>query len=314
MKICVKDLKIFKFAKIFTYFLNFTFLIIKDYNNGDGKKDKYFMKTIRIGKANATFQQLVAIKENRNKRIQTQLFFVEGVQNIKEAIANGWEIYAFIISSATRLSDWAKSVQNFAEFNYIIDENLMLNLSDKDNPSEMLAIVKMKQFSTDFKGLSNPIFVLLDRPSKKGNLGTIIRSCDALGVSHIFYSGRSVDVYDRAVITASMGSFFKTSKSFISSNTEFLEILDDLKRDYPNLKVVGTSLQTSTLVQELDFTTPVLLLMGNEAEGLSRFYNEQADNLVKIEMFNNTDSLNIACATTVCLYEINRQRGASFKN
>ncbi len=272
------------------------------------------MKTIRIGKDNSTFQQLVALKENRNKRIQTKLFFVEGIQNIKEAIANGWELYATMVSDDEKLSDWAKGVLKLAEYNYIIDSSLFVKLSDKDNPSEILAIIKMKEFSTDFRGLNNPIFVLLDRPSKKGNLGTIIRSCDALGVNHIFYSGRSVDIYDRTVITASMGSFFKTSKSFISSNAEFLELLGNLKQIYPNLKVVGTSLQTNTRLQDEDFTTPVLLLMGNEAEGLSRFFNDQADSLVKIEMFNNTDSLNIACATTVCLYEINRQRSAGHKS
>jgi len=266
------------------------------------------MKIINIGKDNATFQQIMALKENRNKRAQTKLFFVEGVQNIKDALTNNWEIEAFIYSKATKLSDWAKSILNKAEFNYVLTQELMNKLSDKDEVSEILAIIKMKD-SQKIKYSKNPIIVLLDRPSKKGNLGTIFRSCDALNVEHILYSGHSVDIYDHAVITASMGSFFKLPITFISSNNDFIETVANLKTKFPNLKVVASSLQTEHKLQDFDFTCPILLLVGNETDGLCKFYNEQADDFVKISMRDGIDSLNIACATTTCLYEINRQRG-----
>jgi len=266
------------------------------------------MQKINIGKENATFQQILAIKENRNKRAQTKLFFVEGVQNIKNALEYGWEIEAFIYCKDTLLSDWAKSVISQANFNYIVEKHLMNKLSDKDEVSEILAIIKMKEkFELNFS--NNPIIVLLDRPSKKGNLGTIIRSCDALNVEHIFYSGHSVDIYDHAVITASMGSFFKMPISFIDSNENFIKLINSLKTKYKNLKCVATSLQTDKKLQNFNFINPVFLLVGNETDGLCRFYNEQADDFVKISMRNGIDSLNIACATTACLYEINRQRG-----
>ena len=266
------------------------------------------MKIINIGKDNATFQQIMALKENRNKRAQTKLFFVEGVQNIKDALTNNWEIEAFIYSKTTKLSDWAKSILNKAEFNYVLTQELMNKLSDKDEVSEILAIIKMKD-SQKIKYSKNPIIVLLDRPSKKGNLGTIFRSCDALNVEHILYSGHSVDIYDHAVITASMGSFFKLPITFISSNNDFIETVTNLKTKFPNLKVVASSLQTEHKLQDFDFTCPILLLVGNETDGLCKFYNEQADDFVKISMRDGIDSLNIACATTTCLYEINRQRG-----
>ena len=266
------------------------------------------MKKINIGKENATFQQIVALKENRNKRAQTKLFFVEGVQNIKDAISFDWDIEAFIYSNSVVLSDWAKSVLNKANYNYVLENKLMEKLSDKEDKSELLAIIKMKE-SFEIKLTENPILVLLDRPSKKGNLGTIIRSCDALNVEQIFYSGHSVDIYDHSVITASMGSFFKLPITFVESNESFVKLANNLKEKYKDLKVVATSLQTNNRVQDYDFTSPVLLLVGNETDGLSRFYNEQADDFVKISMREGIDSLNIACATTTCLYEINRQRG-----
>lgn len=251
------------------------------------------MKVINVGKDNATFQQIQALKDNRNKRAQTKLFFVEGVQNIKNALEFNWEIEAFIYSSSTNLSLWAKSILNKAKYNYVLSPALMNKLSVKEDISEILAIIKMKQHN-NFCYSNNPILLLVDRPSKKGNLGTIIRSCDALNVEHIFYSGHSVDIYDPAVITASMGSFFKLPITFVSSNNEFETIVTDLKNKFKNLKVVATSLQTRNRLQDYNFTGPALLLIGNETDGLCKFYNEKADDFVKISMREGIDSLNIA--------------------
>lgn len=265
------------------------------------------MKKINIGRDNSTFQQIVALKENRNKRVKLGLFFVEGIQNIKDAIANKWEIEAFIYSKQTELSHWAKSVINIANINYVIEDDLMKKLCDKTITCELMAIIKMKKEHVNNYS-DNPIFVLLDRPSKKGNFGTIIRSCDAFGVSKIFYSGHSVDIYDPAVITASMGSFFKIPFSFIVSNKDFIALIEKLKREFKNLKVIATSLQVEKNIFECNFSSPILLLIGNEAEGLSQFYVQSADDAIKIPMREGIDSLNVACATTTCLYEINRQR------
>lgn len=265
------------------------------------------MKKIKVGKDNAIFQQIVSLKENRTKRIQKKMFFVEGVQNIKDAISNNWEIEALIYSEDTKLSSWAKSILEKANYNYILSQTLMNKLSDKTSVSEVLAIIKMKnKEKKDYT--KNPLLVLIDRPSKKGNLGTIIRSCDALNIEEIFYSGHSVDIYDHQVITASMGSFFKLPITFISGNSDFDNLVNNLKQKYNNLKVVATSLQTSNRLQDYDFTNPILLLIGNETDGLCKYYNEKSDDFVKISMKDGIDSLNIACASTACLYEINRQR------
>ena len=265
------------------------------------------MQIINIGKNNSTFQQILALKENRTKRSKMGLFFVEGVQNIKDAISNNWKIEAFILCKNKKLSTWADEVKNKANVNYILDENLFNELSDKEDKSKILALIKMKTFNEIVKE-KNPIYVLLDKPSKKGNLGSIIRSCDALSVTQIFYSGHSVDIFDHQVISASMGSFFKLPITFISSNEHFINIKNELNSSYKNFKVVATSLQTENLVQNYNFKNPVLILVGNETAGLNKFYNEQADDFVKIDMRDGIDSLNVACATTAVLYEINRQR------
>ena len=266
------------------------------------------MKIIKIGKENATFQEILALKQNRTKRYSRKKFFVEGVQNIKDAIANNWQIDSFIFSNLGSLSSWAKSVLEYAKNCYELSEDLMEKLSDKDETSELLAIVEMKEQSLQTDNLKNPLFILFDRPSKKGNLGTIIRSADALFVNQIFFTGHSVDIYDHTVITSSMGSFFKVPFKFLESNTEFENLVEELKAKYKNFQVVATSLQTNNSLEKCNFKNPTLLLVGNEANGLSKFYIDKSDVLVKIDMNENIDSLNVACATSICLYEINRQR------
>lgn len=273
-------------------------------------KNSQFEKNInivKIGKENATFQEILALKENRTKRYALKKFFVEGVQNIKDAISNNWKIFAFIFSNYNNLSNWAKTVLNNAVIGYELSPNLMEKLSDKEDISELLAIVEMKQQVIDVKN-KNPIFILFDRPSKKGNLGTILRSADALFVDGVFFTGHSVDIYDHTVITSSMGSFFKVPFKFLESNNQYLELINTMKEKYKNFQVVATSLQTNNLLEKCNFIHPTLLLVGNEAKGLSKFYVDSADVLVKIDMNKNIDSLNVACATSICLYEINRQR------
>lgn len=265
------------------------------------------MKIINIGKENANFQEILALKENRTKRSKLKKFFVEGVQNIKDAIANGWIISNFIFSDYEKLSDWAKSVLDVAQLNYCITNKLMEKLSDKDEVSELLAIVEMKVYN-NINLPEKPTLVLLDRPSKKGNFGSIIRSCDALNVDQIYFTGHAVDIYDHSVITSSMGSFFKVPFKFLESNLEYENLIKNLKDKYKDFQVVATALQADKNIQNCDFTKPTLLLIGNETWGLSKNYIETADILAKINMREGIDSLNVACATTACLYEVSRQR------
>ena len=267
------------------------------------------MRIIKIGKENSIFQEILALKENRTKRIQCKKFFVEGVQNIKDAIANNWVIDSFIFANFNNLSDWAKDLlsKNLAINNYELTDDLMDKLSDKEDTSEILAIIKMKEQDL-FVNKSCPLILLFDRPSKKGNLGTIIRSADALGVDQILYTGHSVDIYDHTVITTTMGSFFKVPFKFLDSNVMLENYITEMKNKYKDFQVVGSSLQTENSIKDIDFKKSTLLLVGNEAMGISNFLREKCDKFAKIPMRENIDSLNVACATSIFLYEAFMQR------
>ena len=272
------------------------------------------MKTVKIFSKNAAYQKFEVLKTNRNKRYKYGEFFVEGVRNINEAIKNKWEISSFIYSSEARLSDWAKNILNGTktEVNYVLTEQLMTELSEKDSASELLAVVKMR--SDDFYSLKlsdNPVIVLFDRPSNKGNLGTMIRSCDGLGVDALILTGHGVDLYDPEVVTASMGSFFNLNVVRGGSSESLNEYFDSLAKRYGGLNIVGTTSHKEKTICDVDFTRPTVLMIGNETMGLSAAYKERCNVLATIPMVNSSaaSSFNVSCAATVMLYEIARQRG-----
>lgn len=271
------------------------------------------MKTQRIYSKNAIYQKFDVLRRNRNKRYKYNEFFVEGVRNINQAIANQWHISSFLYTKERPLSDWANETLKtvHTDINYELTAELMIDLSDKSDTSELIAIVKMREDNFQQICLSkNPFLVLFDRPSNKGNLGTIIRSCDAFGADGLIITGHAVDLYDPDVIVSSMGSFFKTPVIRISDNTKLEKFIQDIRLQYHDFKIVGTTAHKQHSIYDVDLTTPLMLMIGNETEGLCRAYKEQCDVLATIPMSDKSSasSLNVACAATVMFYETMHQR------
>jgi len=270
-------------------------------------------KVIKIYVEDNYFQHLEVLKTNRIKRHKAGEFIVEGVRNINEAIKNKWEIEAFIYSREKTLSDWAyDTLENVpVETHFELPNVLMSKLSGKEVTSEIIAVVTMPEDDLDrIKINDDMIVVVFDRPTNKGNLGTTIRSCDALGTQGLIITGHAVDLYDPETVGASMGSFFRVPAVTIASFTMLTGWIETLKFKMPNLQIIGTSAHATINIDDCDFTKPTILLIGNETEGLSQNYKEISDILVKIPMSEESSatSLNVACAASICFYEINRQR------
>ena len=157
------------------------------------------MNLQKIYVKNAVYQNLTALKNNRGKRRKQNEFLVEGVRNISGAVKNKWHINYFIFSFECELSNWAREVLTDIKTvnNYGLTYGLMAELSGKEEVSELIASVSMRNNEANTNGLSeNPVIALFDRPSNKGNLGTFFRSCDSFGVERAVITGHSVDVYD----------------------------------------------------------------------------------------------------------------------
>ena len=274
-------------------------------------------RRLHISTENSAFQVLESLLSNRVKRHRSRTFVLEGVQPITQALAHGWTFDAVIHESGAPLSDWACDVIARAEaaVRYEMTPELLGRLSGKTDTSELLAVVRMRdgslaQIPTDERLLA----VVMDRPGNPGNLGTLIRSCDALGASGLVVTGHAVDVYDPATITASRGSIFAVPVVQAASHAEVLQWVASVRARLGRCDLVGTDEHADTDVAAHDFTAPTVLVVGNETHGLSRAYRDACDAVVRIPMSGSASSLNVSVAASIAVYEVARQRAGHFRS
>lgn len=268
-------------------------------------------QTVRIDSEDATFQLLESLGRNRNQRHRHQLFPVEGVRQINQALRFGWTVRGFVYPYGQSLSEWASDVlgSTVTRENYQLPGKLHARLSRKNEASELIALVEMA--ADDLNRIETgelPLVVVVDRSNSPGNLGTIIRSCDALGVDGLILTGHSVDLYDPETVAASVGSIFSLPVIRLPSGRELEPLCDRLRAQHGDLQLIGTSAKAERQVFECGFWRPTLLLIGNETDGLNHAYTELADEMVAIPMQGSASSLNVACAASILLYEVQRQR------
>ncbi len=261
---------------------------------------------------NNIYQHIMVLKTNRKKRNQYKEFVVEGVRNINEAIRNGWEIKYFVCIEG-QLSLWAQDILRNVktDMNYRFSKELMRELSGKEDTSELLAVVRMREYvPAQIEVSANPFWVLFDRPSNKGNLGTLIRSCDALGVDLLIITGHSVDIYDPDVIVSTMGSFFSLKIIRLADNDMLEQMICKVRELHKDFKLVGSTAHASQAIYELDLSSPLMLLVGNETKGLSYYLKDKSDELCTIPMAESAvaSSFNVSCAASIMMYEVRRQR------
>ncbi len=236
---------------------------------------------------------------------------MEGVRNLNEAVNGGWKIKALLVREG-KLSDWARRlVHKTAVKNYRLREELMRELSGKEDTSELLAVIEMRQELPEHVRLSeNPFLVVFDRPSNKGNLGTVIRSCEAFGVDALLLTGHSVDMYDPEVITATMGSFFRLPIIRVAENETLFRYIDMLRKKYPGMRVVGSTAHRQHTVYKAMLQGPLVLMIGNETAGLCQAFKAYCDELLTIPINEEScaTSFNVSCAASIMMYEVMRQR------
>jgi TrmH family RNA methyltransferase len=275
---------------------------------------------VRIHSENNDFQYVETLRRNREKRHKHREkrhkhreFFVEGVRPINLMLQYHWPVRAFLYARDRPLSDWAENIlrASSASVHYELPWSLYSRLSTKTEPSELIALVKMAEDDLARIPITeNLLVIVFDRPSSPGNLGTIIRSCDALGVHGLVITGHSVDLYDPETISATTGSFFSGPTVRLPSQKDLLPWLATLKQQLGRVQVVGSDEKGSVRLDRHDFTGPTILVAGNETWGMSAAYRELCDTVVSIPMQGAASSLNVACATSILLYEVARQRGS----
>jgi TrmH family RNA methyltransferase len=265
----------------------------------------------RVDTPTDEYQLTHALVRNRRQRARQGKFVVEGVRPITQAFEHGWTIGALWYAAGRPLSAWAASLLASGRAGVHVEAapELLAELGERDEPSELLAVVAARPDDlARIPRRPDLLVVAFDRPVSPGNLGSVIRSADALGAHGLVVTGHAADVYDPQAIRASTGSVFALPVVREPSMTALRAWLDGLRAELPALQVVGGSGGAETPAARLDLTRPTVLAVGNETKGLSHAWREACDELAAIPMRGSADSLNAAAAASILLYEAARQR------
>lgn len=246
----------------------------------------------------------------RGERDRTGTFFVEGIRQVVEAVQSDFEVIELIVASELLRSELALNMldEQAHQGSAVMDVTgeVFASISDRDHPQGLAAVVRQRQPAlSDLEVTDSGIWVALESISDPGNLGTILRTADAVGVSGVVLVGQSTDPYDPTVVRASMGALFTQPVV----RTSAVELLDWAQTN--QIGIAGTSPAATMDYSETDYPSPLLLLMGSERHGLSQRLLDSCDHLVRLPMVGRVDSLNLAVSTGVMLYEIFHRRRAA---
>lgn len=241
-------------------------------------------------------------------RDREQVFLAEGLKLIIDALDLGWVIRTLVFSKnglGNALIE-KTAARTVAAGGLVIktSDKVMEAITRRDNPQTVIGIFEQKisPFSA-LKTEKNKIYLGLDRVRDPGNLGTIIRTADAVGVSGIFLIGDTTDPFSLETVRATMGSIFAVPL-YRGNERAFL----DWRKGFQGL-VVGTHLKGAVDYRTINYLEKdtTMLLMGNEQQGLTDTLADCCDRLARIPQAGRADSLNLAVATAVMLYEMRRE-------
>lgn len=232
-------------------------------------------------------------------RSKTGLYTVEGIKSVSDAVSSGAPIEALIVSDSFFSMQEDLIPQGFEI--YIISDSIFSPLSDTEAPQGIIAVIRKRD--TAASPDTSKAYIYCDRLQDPGNLGTIIRTADAAGFGGILLSKDCADLYSPKTMRASMGSFFHT------------DVIENCTKDnLSELKSKGFSVVCGVLSDKtvnytsVDFRKPVIIVIGNEANGICDEILKISDYDVKIPISGKAESLNAAVAAGILMYEVNRQR------
>ena len=268
------------------------------------------MNIKHIHSENAEFQIIESLKTNRHKRKKLGEVFVEGIESIKQASSAGVTFSRIICEEIEKLSDWGRSFIAQHDEAVIIEmyADLYKKLCDREEPSELLATLSLEprtlpDLLKDNALPDDPFILVCDRPSDHGNLGSIIRSANAFSVDAILICGHGVDPYDPKVIRSSLGSIFFTPIVHVESMTALGDFISAMRKR-GEFSLVGTDSQGEETLGEKALAPPLMLILGNEARGISLKLRELCDRMVRIPLLGRVNSLNIASAASILMWEV----------
>ena len=254
-------------------------------------------------KDNEIIKNIRKLKEKKYRDINNE-YIIEGLKMLKEAIIEKAFIKLIVVCEEC-LQDGCidnKLKYEIAKYDCIyVNKKVFSLLTDVQNPQGLLAVINKqnKEENIDYK---QDIIVALDGIQDPGNLGTILRTIDSIGLTQVIVSKETADSYNPKVVRSTMGAIFRVN---IIESENLLNTLKNAKKHH--YKVMATSLEDSASIYEADYNKKIIVI-GNEANGVSKEILDYADEKIKIPMIGKTESLNASVATGIVLYEYVRRK------
>jgi len=245
----------------------------------------------------------LALKKFRD---QQNAFMAEGLKLVIDALDLGWQIRTLVFAKAGRGNPAVEKVaaRTVAAGGTVLEvsEKVLVAITRRDNPQMVVGVFSQRFLALrDIRADNGDVWVALDRVRDPGNLGTVIRTVDAVGAKGVILVGDTTDPFSVETVRATMGSIFAvpvakaTTEAFLAWRGGFSGL------------VAGTHLKGAVDYRSVDFSRgPVLLMMGNEQQGLPESLAASCDRLLRIPQAGRADSLNLAVATGIMLFEIRR--------
>lgn len=257
--------------------------------------------------ANPLIKRIRALKQ-RKFRDQERAFFVEGIRPVWQAVASGAEVQVLVHAPELLTSDAARQMIESHDAGALeivrVSAGVFESIALREHPSGLGAVVRFSPRSLDdLLVAENSVFAALQEAGNPGNIGTIIRTLDAVGGSGLILVGESADPYHPAAVKASMGTLFNVPIAQAAGLDNVLEWCEA-----QSINVVMAFPRASSVYWSVEYSFPLLLLFGSEGEGLAVETVQRGHMGIRIPMAGTADSLNLAVSVGVLLYEVERQK------
>jgi TrmH family RNA methyltransferase len=254
--------------------------------------------------ANPLVKRMRALADRKRRR-REGAFVVEGVQSVRRAIEAGWEIEGLAVVPET-LPESATGVVTAQRDRGVrvvaLSTELAERLTDRDRPPGLFAVVRARTTKLDTLDVpSDAVFLALHRVANPGNLGTVLRTADAAGTAGVILVGDTADPFAPAAVKASMGSLFAVPVAAAPDPATFLRWA---RRR--GVAIVATSGYAERAHWSVRYRPPLAVLLGSEGEGIPAELLTEADEMVRIPMTGTAESLNLAVAAALVVYEARR--------
>ncbi len=254
-------------------------------------------------KDNEIIKNIKKLKEKKY-RDEKKEYIIEGIKLIEEAITENAKIKMIIVCEECLKNEAIeqKLLYQIAKYNCIyVNEKVFTSITDVKNPQGMLAVIEMENGEEVINYNDDVIFVL-DGIQDPGNLGTILRTIDSAGISQVIVSKDTVDAYNPKVVRSTMGAIFRVK---VIESQDIIRTMKNIKKH--KYEILVTSLEATDNIYDIDYTKKMIVI-GNEANGVSKAVMDIADEKIKIPMLGKTESLNAAVATSIIAYEYVRRK------